>query len=270
MAGGRTRRFYISAAVFIILETASLWFLYLSSDIHKSWLGQAMTNTMVGIWAPFDAMGNYFGLRQENEKLARENIELYSRLQRMDSEMPAQNDVWASRGYSFDYLPARVVSRSKNSQHNYIIVDRGAKDGVKEGDGIITPKGVVGIVRSASQKFSSAITFTSTQLSVSARLGHDGFVGNLAWNGHGSDEAILSGIPLHAKFEVGDTVYTSGHSSVFPADIPLAVVESSKVRGGSSAEIKVKLLEDMGCINHVMVVKNNDREEVESLQKDLK
>lgn len=268
MARGTTRRFYINAAVFIILETASLWFLYLSSDIHKSWLGQAMTDIMVGIWMPFDAAGSYLGLRQENERLALENMELYSQIQRIESEFPRQNDVWASRGYDFEYLPASVVSKSRNSQHNYVIVDRGLMDGVKEGDGIITPKGVIGIIQSSSQKFSSAITFTNTKLSVSARLGRDGFVGNLAWDGHGTDQAILSGIPLHAKFEVGDTVYTSGHSSVFPAGIPLAVVESSKVRGGSSAEIKVKLLEDMGCIRYVMIVKNNDREEVEDLQKE--
>lgn len=267
MAKGTTRRFYINIAVFIILETASLWFLYLSSDIHKSWIGHGATNMMTDIWSPFDAMGSYFGLRQENERLALENMELYRQIQQEQGEIPQQNNVWASRGYDFEYLPATVVSKSRNSQHNYIIVDRGVIDGVKEGDGIITPKGVIGIIRSASHKFSSAITFTNTQLSVSARLGHDGFVGNLAWDGHGTDKAILSGIPLHARFEVGDTVYTSGHSSVFPADIPIAVVESSKVRGGSSAEIKVTLLEDMGCIRYVMIVKNHDREEIDALQK---
>ncbi len=258
-------RILVNAAVFILLEAASLWALTASSKLHQSWLGHGATSIMTTLYAPFDHIGKYLSLREENDRLAAENMQLFEDL-RKAQYAPAEDDgMWRTKGFNFEYLPAAIVSRSHNSQHNYVIVDRGWTDGVQEGDGIITPKGAVGIIYSAGTNFSYAITFNNTNVSVSAKLGRDGFVGNLAWNGHDEDKAVLSGIPLHANFEVGDTVYTSGHSSVFPADIPVATVDGSKIRGGSSAEIDVTLLEKLGRIHHVMVVKNNDREELEEL-----
>ena len=252
-------------AAFMILEAASLYCLYKSSDIHSSWLGHAATEVSAILWKPFDLIGSYIGLKEENLMLAEENHQLYEQLQALQNKK--DNDIWLTGGYWFEFLPASIVSRSHNSQHNYVIVNRGWTDGVQEGDGIITSKAVVGIVNSCSANYSMAISFNNAKLSVSAKLGLEGFVGNLSWTGKADNKALLSGIPLHARFEVGDTVYTSGHSSVFPANIPIAIVEGSTVKGGSSAEIDVVMLQDPASLHHVMIVKNNDREEVEELIK---
>lgn len=242
-----------------------MWLIQDSSELHKSYLGGFNAKVMAYFWSPLDAVGNYVGLKKDNDSLATVNTVLMQRLYQAQSDTTGESTTWARRGFNFEFMPASIVSRSFRSQHNYAVIDRGWADGVQEGDGVITPKGVVGIVQGTSANFSRIITFTNPKMYISAKLGLDGFVGNLEWNGKRSDKGILSGIPLHAVCEAGDTVYTSGHSAIFPSDIPIAVVENISIHDGSYNNINVQMLEDSERVNYVMVVRNGDREEVEDL-----
>ena len=63
----------------------------------------------------------------------------------------------------------------------------------------------------------------------------------------------------------GDTVFTSGFSSIFPADIPLGLTGESKLVNGATLVIKVRLFEDIRRLRYVTIVSNNDRAEIENL-----
>jgi rod shape-determining protein MreC len=106
-------------------------------------------------------------------------------------------------------------------------------------------------------------------MSISARIGREGSVGPLTWNGRSSSGAILSEIPHHMEFEVGDTVYTSGYSSIFPPDIPLGVIGKSKIVNGATYEIDVTLFEDYGALRYVMIVGHLGKEEIKKLEEGL-
>lgn len=253
-------------AVFMILEAASLWFLTLNSDLHKSSMGEVGTQIMAMAWAPLDHMNSYIGLRSDNHRLSAENTQLFEQILRSHADTTGESTIWAMRGFNFEFLPAYIVSRSHNSRHNYIIIDRGWGDGVGSGDGIITTDGVIGVVQNSSLSFSYAIAFDNRDFSVSARIGSNGNVGNLTWDGRSNARgAVMTGIPVHVEFEKGDTVYTSGYSTVFPPDIPIGTVRDSKVMDGNSVSINIDLIEDLGRTRHVMVVHNHDREELEEL-----
>lgn len=243
-----------------------MWFLILSSDLHKSWLGGAVTNTMAVFWSPVDHISSYIGLKSQNNMLIEDNSMLMAQIRKSKADTTGESLIWAERGFNFEFLPAAIVSRIHNSRHDYIIIDRGWEDGVQVGDGIITAKGVIGIIQNSSSSFSYAISFNNNDFSVSARIGEEGHVGNLSWDGRaGGNGGVMTGIPVHVMFEPGDTVYTSGYSSVFPSDIPVGRVRSSKVMDGNSVRIDIDMLEDQNKVRHVMVVKNNDREELEEL-----
>jgi rod shape-determining protein MreC len=66
--------------------------------------------------------------------------------------------------------------------------------------------------------------------------------------------------------QVGDTVYTSGFSSIFPPDIPLGVTGESRIVNGATSEIKVRLFEDFSALRHVTIVENLGREEIKELE----
>ena len=117
-----------------------------------------------------------------------------------------------------------------------------------------------------SPHYSYAISFLNTELFISARLGESGAVGPLAWDGTSSDGAILKEIPLQFKFEPGDTVYTSGYSSIFPPDIPIGVAGESKIINGATNEIKVRLFQNHKALKYVTVVGNTRAEEIEAIE----
>ncbi len=166
----------------------------------------------------------------------------------------------------FSYIPAEVIKVSRNKQHNYMIINKGYEDGVAARSGIITSKGVVGIIDAVEKHMSYAISFMNSDVSISARLGGEGAVGPLSWDGKKTNGAILKEIPLLYKYEKGDTVYTSGYSSIFPADIPLGIAGDSKVINGATNEIKISLFQDFTALRFVTVVYNTEMEELEALE----
>ena len=129
-------------------------------------------------------------------------------------------------------------------------------------------KRVVGIVDAVGKHYSYALSFMNTDFSLSARLGREGAVGPLVWDGKTSGGAILKEIPLQYKFAPGDTVYTSGFSSIFPADIPIGLTGESRIVNGATYDINVRLLQDVGAVRYVTLVNNVGRQEIETLEEE--
>ena len=167
----------------------------------------------------------------------------------------------------YEFIPAEVIKNSVNKQHNYLIIGKGSDDGVRPQTGIITSRGVIGIVDAVSRHYSYAISFLNSDSSISARIGKDGAAGPMAWDGKGSGNALLREIPLQVKFEEGDTVYTSGFSTIFPPDIPIGRITGSRIVNGATFEIKVSLFQDFSSVRHVCLVRNRDLDEIMSLEK---
>ena len=71
------------------------------------------------------------------------------------------------------------------------------------------------------------------------------------------------------NFEKGDTVYTSGYSSIFPPDIPLGTIGESKIVNGATYEIDVKLFEDFGALRFVLIVENVGKGELKELEEGI-
>ena len=178
--------------------------------------------------------------------------------------MNARNSLHPSQDFS--YMPADIVKVSRNKQHNYFIINKGYEDGVIPQSGVITTSGVVGIIDAVERHYSYGLSLMNTGVNISARLGNEGAVGPLTWDGVSMDGAVLKEISLQYKFAPGDTVWTSGYSSLFPADIPIGLVGSSKLVNGAVNEIDVKLFQDFSTLKYVTVVTNNGREEITYLE----
>ncbi|MDG1014074.1 MAG: rod shape-determining protein MreC, partial [Flavobacteriaceae bacterium] len=70
------------------------------------------------------------------------------------------------------------------------------------------------------------------------------------------------------KFTIGDSITTSGFSSIFPANIPVGTINSYRLNDTKDLYIiDVKLFNDMTNLKHVYVVKNTDFKELENLNR---
>lgn len=256
------KHFFTVAAVFILLEIAAVSLLHSSSSMHNVWINRASHRVMGAAWGETQKMRDYFHLREENENLAKENAMLLKQLSLLETYAASVPDTLVDQ---FSYTFAKVVKMSRNSQHNYIILNKGRNQGVEPMDGVITSNGAVGIIHAVDKNYSYALSFTNTKVSVSAQLGHDGPVAPLVWSGARTDDAILGGIPLGYQISQRDTVFTSGHSSIFPSGIPLGVAVGKQTKTGATDNVSVRLFQDMGSIQYVSIVKNLGRKEIEAL-----
>ena len=258
-----------TVAVFIILEVAAVLMLSRNNQIQRLWVARISHGFMARTWGATQSVSNYFALKKQNDELALENDRLQKLVRGYElaarQSDPASKPVLADDG--FKYIPATIIKSSTNTQHNYLIIDKGSEDGVVRNSGVITPKGVIGIVDAVSSHYSYAISFLNTELFISARLGDSGAVGPLAWDGTRSDRAILKEIPLQFKFAPGDTVYTSGYSTIFPPDIPIGVTGESKIINGATNEIKVDLFQNHKALKYVTIVSNTRAAEIEAIEK---
>lgn len=270
MSGGSNiYRNIINAAVFIFMEIAALNMLR-DSSVGKGFFVSKLSHDFIGaLWGGAQGIANYFALGKVNESLSKENFALRAMVREMDARRDSLKAAAAASGRAhaagYSYIWAEVVKISRNKLHNYLIVNKGAKDGVKPHSGIITDQGIIGIIDTVGTNYSYAISFMNSGSPISARLGRVGAVGPLSWNG--KDDATLHSISLQNKFAPGDTIFSSGISDIFPADIPLGLAGKSRIINGATYEIEVKLLQDFSRLRYITIVHNDARDEILSLEK---
>lgn len=255
----------INAAIFIILEVAALNMLRNNSQLQKAWISNGAQAFMQTVWGGAQSVKDYFSLGKANDRLALENHELRLRLAQLTDSLDLHGTEEGMAG-NYRYIHAEISKISNNTQHNYLIINKGSDQGISEGSGVITGKGAVGVIDAVSRNYCYARSFKNHEMNISARLGKEGSVGPLSWNGKTSNGAILKEIPHHVGFEPGDTVYTSGFSSIFPADIPLGTAGEAKIVNGATFEIEVDLFEDFGALRYVTIVENLGKDEMKELE----
>ena len=252
--------------VFLLLETASLVMLFRFNMYHHSvWNTQA--NAVAGkVLAWENELHSYLKLKELNGQLVRENLILMHNNRVMAEELESlKHDttyverLMAAQLDTLNHIPARVISNSVRMKDNLMTLDKGAADGVREEMGVVSGTGVVGIIYETSPHYSLVLPVLNSNSSISCRLRGTDFFGSLTWKGGSPLDAFLDGIPLHARFRVGDIVETSGHSSVFPPGIFVGKVsEVFSSQDGTSYELKVRLSVDMANLRDVIIIDNPD------------
>ena len=261
----------IGTVIFVLMEIAALSMLRHSGSLQDIWISKASHRVMAWVWGGFDNIGHYFSLKTENQDLAEENAMLVEELRRSQDlvRKATENGLLTDTTMvfsGFEHVPASIVKISRNKQHNYFILNKGYEDGVRPQSGVITPSGIVGIVDAVDKHYSYGLSFMNTGISISARLGNEGAVGPLTWDGISMDGAVLKEIPLQYKYSPGDTVWTSGNSMLFPPDIPLGIAGQSKVVNGAVNEIQVDLFQNFAALRYVTIVSSAGREEIMYLE----
>lgn len=253
--------------LFVVLEGASIVLITNNSVIQRYQVMRFAQNIQSFFWSKSSNITDYFSLKEKNEVLALENEALKQQLATIvpvNNNISDSNDVVVEPIYSL--IPAKVIKNTVNKQHNYIIINKGAEDGIAEGMGVINSSGIVGIVNSVSDHYAYVLSFLNTTQNVSAKIAKNNVFGPMKWTGRSIDKALLSEIPLHCDVQTGDTISTSGFSIIYPADIPLGVVMETKVIDGVSQEVEVSLFQNFKSLYYVEVVFSNRKSEILTLE----
>ncbi len=263
--------------LFILLEVISLTLMFRFNNYQGS-VGFTSANYVAGHlhdWA--SEVSSFFKLRTINEQLAQrntlleiENAALLKALQQTipDSSLIAAQQSLHQAGYQL--LPAQAISNSVTNPDNYITINRGEADGVTTEMGIVNGNGIVGIVYMTSKHYAIALSLLNSKSSISCKFKDSEYFGYLKWAGGNPSYAYLEDLPLHALFQKGDTIVTSGHSAIFPQGLMVGTVDSiANSKDGLSYLLRVKLSTDFSCLDNLLVISNDHQQELQQLHKQV-
>ena len=207
-------------------------------------------------------VAEYFGLRAANVELAEENARLKAELMLLanDMEVVAERDSgYVYSHLDWEYIPAKVIGMSTNKQHNYLTINKGARDSIKVDMGVIGADGVVGIVSAVGEKYALVVPIIHTKISISSRLKSNGQIGGTSWSGRNYRQVNLTEMARHVAVNQGDTVVTSGLTDVFPEGLMVGVVSETELGAGDNYhQTVVELSTDYKALKYVQVLHNNN------------
>src|SRR5665648_1074151 len=160
-----------------------------------------------------------------------------------------------------------TVYEKFSTMENYISLNKGSRQGIKPDMGIICAGGVVGVITNVSPNYSTGLSLLNKRLSIPAKINKNNYFGSLVWDGEHFNTADLKEIPFHNIVNVGDTVVTSGFSSVFPEGIMIGTIKNFDVESGTNFyNIKVELSTNFKTLKYVEVVQNTKQTELMKLE----
>lgn len=250
--------------LFALLFSIAIALTTQSRVYHKSRLVSAANFISGSIYTTKSNITYYFDLKKQNQLLAEENNTLKSTLANLnlDDSIPPLKDSL------YNYIAAKVINNSYHKTKNNITLDKGQRDSVKIDMGVISSKGIVGIVSHTSKRFSSVQSILNTNSQVVAKFKKTNHFGTLIWNGKNHNVVQLIEIPRIAPIAIGDTIVTDGKSTIFPRGILIGTVKDYEVEEvGDYFKINVLLFNDMTNLKHVYIVEKNHAEEIKALEK---
>ena len=168
----------------------------------------------------------------------------------------------------WDYIPAKVIGLSTNKQHNYLTINKGARDGVEEDMGVIGADGVVGIVSAVGEKYALVVPIIHTKISISSRLKNNNQIGGTAWRGRDYRKVQLTEMARHVEVKEGDTVVTSGLTDVFPEGVMIGTIcETELGQGDNYHRTTMELSTDYKSLKYVQVIGNKNSKMTDKIGK---
>ncbi|MEG1564047.1 MAG: rod shape-determining protein MreC [Bacteroides sp.] len=265
--------------LFILLEVTSFVLLFRFNNYQQSVFFTSANGVTGRVYELSGNVTSYFHLKDVNESLLDRNMMLECQVRNLEKALvehqvdsAALNSIRNLAPIEYNLFKAHVVNNSINTADNYITLNKGYNDGIREEMGVIDGNGVVGIVYKTSPHYSVIISVLNSKSSISCKIVGSQYFGYLKWEHGDSRFAYLKDLPRHAEFNLGDTVVTSGYSTVFPEGIIVGTVDDmTDSNDGLSYLLKIKLATNFGKIGNVRVItKSGQKEQIKLEQTSIK
>ena len=267
---------YFHLLVFLILQVVAFFLIYQ----HNNYQQFVLSTTAQQITGPVQKFAHHFykhfHYSSENAYLVQQNAALLKEKESMfifsdDSVHSVFSGEGKNKRRMYDITTAHVVFNTINKTHNYIIIDKGRKDGIVPDMAVLSPYGVAGVVSDVSDNFSTVISLLNPKSRVSARIMPINQIGTVVWMDPDPTIAQVIDIPQHLMVSVGDSVVTSGYSDVFPKDILIGtVIEKYDNPNNTFLTIKIRIATDFRNLNNVYLISNLYKPELDSLKSKFK
>ena len=269
---------YSHCFLFVILEVVCFVLLFRFNNYQGS-VYFSSANWLCGtVYEISSSITGYFHLKTVNDAPTDRNLDLereVSSLRAVVAELTRDSSAVDSLQQAalgdFWRIKAHVVNNTLDRADNFITIDKGRSDSVQTEMGVVCGNGVVGIVGKTTSHHALVISLLNSKSNISCKIKSSGYFGYLRWDGTDVRYTYLHDVPRHAECQKGDTIVTSGYSSIFPEGIMVGVVEDIEdSHDGLSYLLKVRLSTDFGRLDDVRVIAREGMEEIEELTKEYR
>ena len=239
---------YIVALVLILLITLiTLTSNYIDENRNLTFFEKAIKDTGVFVQKIFNMPINYVkdkvNMISESNDLYKKYNELkdkvnktdlyYAQIEELQKEVTELKSVLELNATlsEYKYVNATVVNRNTLYWYDTINIDKGSKNGIKEGDAVITPFGLIGRITNISNFSSTVKLLTSDKLNnkISVKIKTDDNLyqyGLLI--GYEKEDKVyrIEGITNPDILKEGDIVTTTGLTDYFPSGIHIGTVKN--------------------------------------------
>ncbi|MBC3845067.1 rod shape-determining protein MreC [Winogradskyella echinorum] len=254
--------------LFLLLFSIALTLTIQSHSYHRSKFINSANGLTGGVYGTFNSIDQYFNLKDQNIILAEENKKLREQLfNSVNSSDSSYIDTTTYSQGKYRVITAAVYKNSYSLTNNYLTLNKGKNDSVKQDFGVITSKGIVGIIDNTSNNYSTALSILNKKSQINAKLKSTNHIGSLTWDGKSPEFTQLIDVSNFAPVKIGDTIVTGGQSAIFPRGIGIGTIDSFETDiSGDTYNIKVKLFNDMTNVGTVYIIENLDRTEIKTLE----
>ena len=253
---------YNNILLFLILEVLCIILLVNNLPYQKRKLvstGNAIAGKLFKFKTNFTY---YFSLKEENQLMIEHNAMLMSKLYHNNDTSLLEDSVYLD----FKFIPANVINNSIYHANNFLLLDKGRKDGIKKDMGVVCENGIVGKIVNVSDNYASVISMLHPYSVVSARFTNNQHLANVCWENNDYRFGTVKDIPLHLEPQKGDTLVTSGFSNIYPANIMIGTIEemiNTKSKDFNTA--KILFSTNFSTLRHVFIIENLNQTEIDSL-----
>lgn len=200
------------------------------------------------LWRAGDSLSDFFGIILESKNLKEENEELKLKIQELLSENVVLKEFKEENkslrealniGLQKDFKLILTDLISKDISRDYILINKGSKDGLSIGMPAITSQKVLlGKISEVYENFSRVILISNQENSFPAEVQREGATGII--KGEGNFRVSLDKIPLDKEIKEGDIVLTTSLGGIFPKGLlvgEIKKIERSDIKPFQKAEV---------------------------------
>jgi rod shape-determining protein MreC len=207
------------------------------------------------------------GLAEKNRELSHDKANLETELNSLrDAEadnVRLRKAFNFHREQPFSMIPCDVVSRNISGWWNTVRIGKGAKDGIVEGQAVISPDGLVGKTTEVSPLTTEVLLLSDPACRVSARIKRVdafGLVRGMGTNLRGEPKARIEFVNKDLEIRVNDEVVTSGLGA-FPKGVHIGYVNKVyKDDSGLFQYAEIVPRATVGLLDYVFVLSSTRQE----------
>lgn len=156
------------------------------------------------------------------------------------------------------HVAAEVLHQAFPTDGLTLLLSAGSRDGVKPLSPVITPQGLLGVVRSVDPGRSVAIIWPHPDFRASAMTLDGSIYGIVTPEGVGGPNTMmleLTGVPYREHVPPGTPLYTSGFGGVYPRGIPIGwVTRVAEEQEGWARTYLVRPAVHPASVDHVIIL----------------